>query len=488
MLKNIDLGKKISKKEFKAQHDELSAKLSSLQREARKLNIPIIIVFEGWSASGKGTQINMLLQALDPRGFEVYSTNPEMTSDEAMHPYLWRFWSKTPARGVITIFDRSWYMDCFKNPNSKKYAARCQQCMDFERELTDDGNLIIKFFLHISKKEQRKRLDELASNKDKSWRVNDADMEQNKKYSDNCANFSETIRLTDTPYAPWFIVESDNKEYAALKIMSTVIAKIQSQIELLRTPRPEADALDQLGEFRNRVLEGVDLSKTMTKEEYKATLPELQNRISRLHARMYRERIPLVCVFEGWDAAGKGGAIRRLTEKLDPRGYNVVPSSAPNDIEKSHNHLWRYWTKMPKAGHAAIFDRSWYGRVMVERIEGFCTTAEWQRAYREINDMERNLADAGAVICKFWLHIDPDEQEHRFIERRDNPQKSWKLTDEDWRNRDRWDDYVTAVDEMLVRTSTNYAPWTVVEANSKYYARIKVLKTVIAALEERMGK
>ncbi len=269
--------------------------------------------------------------------------------------------------------------------------------------------------------------------------------------------------------------------------MSVVIARIQAQIELLNSPRPNPDDLSQLSDYRNYVLDGVDLTKTISKEEYKEQLLKLQSRMRLLHAKMYRERVPLVCVFEGWDAAGKGGSIRRLTEKLDPRGYNVVPSSAPNDIEKAHNHLWRYWTKMPKAGHAAIFDRSWYGRVMVERIEGFCTTEEWQRAYREINNMERNLYDADTVICKFWLHIDPDEQEKRFMERRDNPQKSWKLTDEDWRNREKWDEYVTAVDEMLVRTSTPYAPWTVVEANDKYYARIKVLKTVVEALEKRMG-
>ena len=220
--------------------------------------------------------------------------------------------------------------------------------------------------------------------------------------------------------------------------------------------------------------------------EYKKKLKKLQERIEELHGKLYRKRIPVVLGFEGWDAGGKGGAIKRLTERMDPRGYAVNPTASPNDIEKAHHYLWRFWRAMPKAGHVAIFDRTWYGRVMVERIEGFCTKEEWQRAYKEINDMEKDLYDAGAVVIKFWMHIDKDEQERRFRERQENPEKQWKITDEDWRNREKWDQYEDAVNEMLLRTSTDYAPWVVVEGNSKYYARVKVLETVVKAIEAKI--
>ena len=244
--------------------------------------------------------------------------------------------------------------------------------------------------------------------------------------------------------------------------------------------------LDFQETVRTSVLDGVDMSLSMTKEAYKKRLAQLQDELMRLHNEMYLKRIPVVVALEGWDAAGKGGAIKRLTEPLDPRGYEVVPTAAPNDIEKAHHYLWRFWKEMPKDGHMTIFDRTWYGRVMVERIEGFCSQNEWRRAYREINQMEQNLTDHGVVVLKFWLQIDKDEQERRFNERMEDPEKQWKITDEDWRNREKWDAYVKAVDEMILRTSTTYAPWTIVEADSKYYARIKILETVVWALKNRI--
>ena len=217
-------------------------------------------------------------------------------------------------------------------------------------------------------------------------------------------------------------------------------------------------------------------------------MKKLQSRIELLHSEIYCRRIPVVLGFEGWDAAGKGGAIKRLTEPMDPRGYVVNPTAAPSDLEKSHHYLWRFWRNMPKAGHIAIFDRTWYGRVMVERIEGFCTKEEWQRAYREINEMEESLVHGGAIVLKFWLQIDKEEQKRRFDARMENPKKQWKITEEDWRNREKWDLYEEAVNEMIIRTSTSQAPWIIVEGNQKYYARIKVLETVAEALEERLKK
>ena len=236
--------------------------------------------------------------------------------------------------------------------------------------------------------------------------------------------------------------------------------------------------------YQNGVLSGIDLSKTMTREAYKKEIDRLQKKLELLHSELYRLRIPVVLGFEGWDAGGKGGAIRRLTSHLDPRGYQVCPTAAPNDIEKKHHYLWRFWNHMPKAGHIAIFDRTWYGRVMVERLEGFCSENDWQRAYNEINEFEKELKDWGAVIIKFWVQIDKDTQLARFQERQNNPEKQWKITDEDWRNREKWDEYEVAVNEMLQKTNTEYAPWHILESVDKKYARIKALKIVIEEIKK----
>ena len=306
------------------------------------------------------------------------------------------------------------------------------------------------------------------------------------------------LQKTDTDFAPWHIIEATDKEFATVKIYSAVIAAMEQKIqEVKRQKEAKVTAAKKKtvvaekpeGEdsvLRTSSLNSVDLSLCYSKEEYKEKLDKLQNRIQELHGELYRKRIPVILGFEGWDAGGKGGAIKRLTEKMDPRGYQVNPTAAPNDIERAHHYLWRFWNNVPKKGHIAIFDRTWYGRVMVERIEGFCSKEEWSRAYKEINDMEANWVHSGAVVLKFWLQIDKDEQERRFRERMENPEKQWKITDEDWRNREKWDQYEQAVDDMLVHTSTTYAPWIIVEGNNKYYARIKVLESVIDAIEKRL--
>ena len=313
---------------------------------------------------------------------------------------------------------------------------------------------------------------------------------------------------TDSDYAPWTIIESMDRRFATVKIYTTVIKALADQIEKIQEEIETRDARKatesesthisdpaaELAREADREMRGLqvsilskaDLSLKYTREEYKEKLDKLQKKLEKLHGELYRRRIPVVLGFEGWDAGGKGGAIKRLTAKMDPRGYAVNPTASPNDIEKAHHYLWRFWRAMPKDGHVAIFDRTWYGRVMVERIEGFCTKEEWQRAYKEINDMEKDLHDAGAIVIKFWMHIDKDEQERRFKERQENPEKQWKITDEDWRNREKWDQYEDAVNEMLLRTSTDYAPWVVVEGNDKYYARVKVLRTVVEAIEKRI--
>ena len=498
MLGEVDLNRKLSKKEYKEMMDELAPKFSALQREAKKKGLPVMVVFEGWGASGKGTIINRLIQPLDPRGFKVFTIQEE-NDEEKMHPFLWRFWTKTPERGRIHIFDRSWYrrviteqMDHPKN--RAELDSAYQQILSFEEQLAADGTLIIKFFLHISAGEQEKRLKKLEHSPETRWRVTKADWKHFKQYKDYLPMYDRMLEQTDMPWASWHVIEAEDREYAAAKVMAVTARLMEERLcecdhttsSLSREPENIRSEINDFEEtIRTGVLDGVDVSLSMTKEDYKKRLSELQKELTRLQNEMYLKRIPVVVALEGWDAAGKGGAIKRLTEPLDPRGYEVVPTAAPNDIEKAHHYLWRFWKSMPKDGHMTIFDRTWYGRVMVERIEGFCSQPEWHRAYREINQMEQQLTDHGVIVLKFWLQIDKDEQERRFKERMENPEKQWKITDEDWRNREKWDDYVKAVDEMILRTSTTYAPWTIVEANSKYYARIKILETVVRALKQK---
>ncbi len=492
MLEKIDLSKKMDKDTYKQVIREQSEKLGLLQRELREAGIPVMIVFEGMGAAGKGTQINRLIQALDPRGFAVYA-NDKATEEEQMRPFLYRFWTKTPAKGRIALFDRSWYrqvtIERFDNKiEDKDLPEAFADILSFERQLTDDGTVIIKLFLYISQEEQKKRFKKLEDSKETSWRVSKDDWRRNKEYGRYLEINEEMLQKTDTECAPWNIIEATDKDYAAAKIMTLVANRLEEALKEKAAKKQEQRESAPVKEekYQNGVLSGVDLSKSLTKEEYKKQVDHLQKRLEFLHSEIYRLRIPVVLCFEGWDAGGKGGAIKRLTSHLDPRGYKVNPTASPNDIEKVHHYLWRFWNNVPKAGHIAIFDRTWYGRVMVERIEGFCTEEEWKRAYQEINEMEAHMANAGAVILKFWLHIDKDEQERRFKERQENPAKQWKITDEDWRNREKWDQYEVAVNEMLIRTSTTYAPWIVVEGNSKYYARVKVLKTVVDALEAKI--
>ena len=493
MLEKIDLSKKVDKKTYRRVMDEAEEKLGLLQRECKDAGIPVILVFEGMGAAGKGVQINRLIQALDPRGFDVYACD-RPTEDEQMRPFLWRYWTKTPAKGRIAVFDRSWYrsvqVDRFDGLTPEdKLGDAYQDILSFEKQLCDDGTVIMKFFLYIDKDEQKKRFKKLEGSKETSWRVTDEDWNRNKDFDRYLKMNEEMLEKTDTDYAPWVIIEAVDKDYAALKIVSTVMDRLEYELEH-RRPEDGKQAQRQESKtrerFKNGVLSGIDLSKSLTEEEYKTRLKKLQKRLAELHSELYRLRIPVVIGFEGWDAGGKGGAIKRLTSNLDPRGYRVNPTAAPNDIEKVHHYLWRFWNSVPKAGHIAIFDRTWYGRVMVERIEEFCSEAQWRRAYQEINEMESHMANAGAVVLKFWLHIDKDEQERRFRERQANPAKQWKITDEDWRNREKWDQYEEAVNEMLIRTSTTYAPWIVVEGNDKRYARVKVLQTVVDALEKKI--
>ena len=514
MLEQIDLNKKMSKEEKKSRMEVLQPELGRLQRRLKDAGIPVIIVFEGFGAAGKGYQIGQLIEALDPRGFYVNSTGSE-SEEERQHPFLWRFWTRIPAKGQIAVFDRGWYrkvlVDRFDQTTpEREIPEHLQEINSFERQLTADGTVIIKLFLCIDKKEQKRRFEKLQSSLETAWRVTKDDLKRNRHFKEYKRMNDEMLEATDTDCAPWVLVESMDREYAAVKIYTAVISAlskalaekeerdkkeaaeaagaVKSKRGRKKAPERSAEGPEGDGLLRASSLDKADLTLSLEKAEYKKELDALQKRIEVLHSALYRRRIPVVICFEGWDAAGKGGAIRRLTSHMDPRGYRVNPTASPNDFEKVHHYLWRFWRNMPGDGHIAVFDRTWYGRVMVERIEHFATEEEWRRAYQEINEMEKQLYSHGTVILKFWMQISKDEQEKRFRARMENPDKRWKITDEDWRNREKWDAYKTAVDEMLVRTSTTYAPWTIVEGNDKYYARVKVLRKTVEAMEAALDR
>jgi polyphosphate kinase 2 (PPK2 family) len=485
MLESVDLKAKLTKDEYRQRMSPLEIRLGELQRQARELGIPVIVVFEGWDAAGKGTLINRLMLCLDARGFNVHPTHPA-TEEEAMRPFLWRFWRNTPARGRIAIFDRSWYDRVLAGRVDRRvkksvWERAYREIRSFEEQFLADDAVIVKFFLHISKAEQKKRFRILEKDEATAWRVTREDWQRHRQYEKYQRAVEDMLARTSTALAPWTLVAAQDRRMATVTILETVIGALERKAAEVtdsgrRFPRVELPPLP------GSVLGQVDLSQSLAKEEYESELKVCQRDIRELEHEAYRHRLPVVILYEGWDAAGKGGNIRRLVQGLDPRGYEVVPIAAPNVVEKQHHYLWRFWLSIPKAGHIAIFDRSWYGRVMVERLEGFCREDEWHRAYNEINEFERQMADAGTVIVKFWLHIDQDEQLRRFKDRQQTPWKQWKITDEDWRNREKYQSYYQAVDEMIARTSTACAPWTVIPATDKRFARITALRTVIAAI------
>ena len=479
------------------QIEDQGQELAYLQRKCKEHGIPILILVEGLSAAGKGTLINRIIQPLDPRGFKV-SCIASPNRDEQLRPFLWRFWKRTPSTGRIAIFDRSWYRNLLDadidNRMSEAGLARAyEDVRAFERQLRDGGTIILKFFLEITKEEQSTRLATLQANPATAWRVDDAVLQRLGRYKEYTKAVSRMFKESDADAPiPWVKLKAKNSHLAIANAQKVMIEVLGKRVQLAKSrgismpkpkkpkPMPRCDKAPKLAD--------VDLSQRLTKKEYLKIIEEKQALIHDLHHEMYRRRIPMVIIYEGWDAAGKGGNIRRLTARMDPRGYEVIPVAAPNDIEKSHHYLWRFWSEFPKAGHVAIYDRSWYGRVLVERVEGFCKEWEWKQAFREINEMEGNFVNFGAVVVKFWIHIDQDEQLRRFKARELNPSKRWKLGDEDWRNREKWKPYEKATNDMFLRTHTPSAPWTIIEGNCKRFARIRALDTVINAIEKQFAE
>jgi AMP-polyphosphate phosphotransferase len=490
MLEKLDLTKTADQESYQKTLHQLKERLNVLQRTLRDRNVPTIILIEGWNTAGITMAIHEIVQSLDPRGFSLHAIE-RPTDEERGHPFLWRFWLRTPPKGRIALFARSWYSRAIteemqKHTWEKSLKGRALQINNFERQLADDGTVILKFFLHITREEQKRRLEERERNPLTAWLVTPSIWNIHHHYDDSLPVIDAFIEKTHTDYAPWTLVEAMDRNYAILKVYSTIVRVLEKHSEAVREVKPrKGKQKDAARTVKTGIRRRTSADARYTKEECQEMLNTLQIEMLELHYLLFKRKIPLMIAYEGWDAAGKGGNITRLTRYMNPLGYYVVPIAAPSDHEKQYHYLRRFIKHFPKGGDIAIFDRSWYGRVLVERVENYCSDTDWQRAYSEINEMEEDFVkSSGGGIVKFWLEISKEEQLKRFQQRENDPQKVYKITDEDWRNREKWDLYDEAVDEMLARTSTDIAPWTVIESNDKWYARVKALKTVIASAQK----
>jgi AMP-polyphosphate phosphotransferase len=492
MLDTLDLSISLDKQTYRQEIDALSGRLRTLQNACWEKRLPVVLVLEGWAAAGKGALVKRLVDCMDPRGFRVHPILSP-TDDEKRYPFLWRFWQNLPAQGSMGVFYHSWYTHVledrlFERVKAAQVPTLMMHINEFERQLADDGVAIAKFWIHLSRKELKRRLKKYAEDPLDSWRVRPEDWKQEKNYKDYATLAENMVVQTSTGSAPWTLVEGDCRRWAEIKVMTEVAANLTAALDRLKiyAVPPPLPPQTHLEPTEPDLLAKVDLTLKLSAEDYKQQLKQEQVILRQLQLKIHKHKIPVLAIFEGWDAAGKGGAIKRLTDTLDPRSYVVQPFAAPSDEEKAHHYLWRFWRKLPTAGTIGIFDRSWYGRVLVERVEGFATDAEWRRAYREINEFESQLVNAEYVVLKFWLHISPEEQLQRFKQRESDPFKEYKLTPEDFRNREKWPLYDVAVNQMVQRTHTHQAPWHLVAANDKYYARIKVIQTVIQAIEAKL--
>ncbi|MDD4127131.1 MAG: polyphosphate:AMP phosphotransferase [Methanomicrobium sp.] len=487
MLDEVNLNKKISKKDYNEELDVLKFRLGELQRELRNAKIPFIMVFEGWEASGISLICNKVIRSFDPRGYVMYPIG-KPGDLEAIMPFFWRFWEKIPPKSQITIFDRSWYSRIiYENiKNSRQCRKNLNYAEIFERQLLDDGYLILKFFIHISKKEQKKRFKKSETDPCLKYYLENSDWNPKDDYDRYYPYIDDMLSETSTESAPWNIIEADNTEYAVIKTYKTIIKEIEDFLCRQNTSDTFFAHIKNKYRPEKFTLPDAEPENPLSKPEYLNLKDKYGESIRNLQAELYKNKIPLIVLYEGWDAAGKGGSIIRFTEYLNPRGYRIIPVSAPTESELQYNYLWRFYNHLPKPGKIRIFDRSWYGRVLVERVEGLCSDYEWQRAYQEINEFESQILDWGAILIKFWMHIDKNEQLRRFEERQYNPYKQWKITEDDWRNRSKWDEYESAISDMIRITSTELCPWNIVLGNNKYNARIQTLATISHEVSRRL--
>ncbi len=456
--------------------------------EARKF--PVILVFAGMEGAGVINALTTASKVLDTRHATTYAL-AAATEEESDRPRMWRYWRTLPPKGDMGVYAGAWYTApltdrILGNSDEAEFEQELQALNRFEAMLAAEDALIIKFWLSIGKKEQKKRLKKLGSDVRTRWQIEESRWGGSKRYKPVERAAEQMMSVTNTDHAPWISVNAENPYYRGMTVSLTILDAIRTRLSQTNE-REAASAPVNVPAIDGRtILTDLDLAQHLDKADYKKQLAKYQDRLNELVWKKKFRRHSLVLVFEGNDAAGKGGSIRRVTEFLDPRRYRANQFSAPTDEERAQPYLWRFWRRLPRRNHIGIFDRSWYGRVLVERVEGFCTEADWRRAYGEINDFEEEMSDAEIIVIKFWLSIDKDEQMKRFKAREETGYKHYKITDEDWRNREKWDDYADAVCDMIDNTSTKIAPWTLVEANDKYFARIKVLRTICEQIEKRL--
>ena len=479
---------------YKQKKDDLENRLGLVQRQAAQAKVPVIVVFEGYEGAGQGKLISKLVPALDDNSFKVFTFGAPDKA-ESRHPFLWRYWRKLPKEGQIGIFSGSWYRQAGIAPveggvKEKDLPAVFDSIRSFETQLIAGGYVLIKIFLSISQKEQGRRFEKALSQKVVGVKSQTAYKQINQDYPKYQSRFQEMIAKSSHEAAPWLQVDGTQWQEAALIIQEHIITTIGNGVKKARKKqqpkaKPAAKAAKKASAPpKTPLLDQADLNLDCGAKTYDKKIKELKDKLEVLQGRMERAGLPVIICFEGWDASGKSGTIKQLTSQWDPAAYVIHHTEGADDFEKAHHYLWRFWSKVPREGHTAIFDRSWYGRVLVERVEGLASSVQWRAAYGEINDFERDLTQAGALLLKFWFHIDPKTQLARFQAREADPAKQWKMKPEDWEARKKWNDYALAVEEMLQKTHTEAAPWQVIPANSKYHARLQVLEAIIEAVEK----
>ncbi len=494
MFDSADLDHDVDKATYRREEPKLREALVNAQYDLKQSGrFATLILIAGVEGAGKGETVNLLNEWMDPRHIEV-SGFAEPSDEEQERPRIWRYWRALPPKGKIGIFFGAWHTQPVVDRvtgriGRGRFDQHIAEILRFERMLCDEGVLLLKFWFHLSKAQQKKRLRALEKDPRTSWRVTRNDWRLYKMYDGFRKTCEPFVRMTSTGEAPWLVVAGADPQYRALTVGNTLLAALRERLDQKpakhlpdRAP-PLPPPVDQLN-----VLRALKLDQPLSKKDYARELDRWQGRLNALSRDPRFKEISVVAVFEGNDAAGKGGAIRRVTRALDARYYHTVPVAAPTEEERAQPYLWRFWRHIPRRGRFVIFDRSWYGRVLVERVERLCSELDWMRAYAEINDFEQQLIGHGVVVVKFWLAIGKQEQYRRFKAREKVAFKRFKITEEDWRNRKKWGDYELAVCDMVDRTSTSIAPWTLVEAENKYYARIKVLKTVCNAVDAALKK
>ena len=493
MFESAELGQRVDEAAFRKEVPALREALLQAQVElVRRAKFQVVILVAGMDGAGRGELVNVLNEWMDPRHIETYGMGDPSAGDDERPP-TWRFWRVLPPKGKIGLFLGSWYtwplLDrVWGRIKRGELAEHMQANARFEKMLVDEGALVLKFWMHLSRRQQKARLESLTRDPSTRWRVSKRDWEHHERHDKLCKAAELTLTLTSTAEAPWMIVSGLDRYYRNLTIGKFILDAMRKRLAQKGPGRSAAPVLTPaLPTIDNlHILESLDLSRKVRGKAFKAALEKYQGRLNLLTRQAKFKDLSVVAVFEGNDAAGKGGAIRRVTAALDARFYQVIPIAAPTDEERARPYLWRFWRHIPDRGRIAIFDRSWYGRVLVERVEGLCSPYDWMRAYGEINDFEAQLDAHGLVVVKFWLSIGKAEQLRRFKERESIAFKRFKITGEDWRNRGKWDRYESAVCDMVERTSTGHAPWTLVESNDKNHARIKILKTLCKRIEARL--